>query len=75
MHEQSESENDKYQKSKVPIKLQNYLFPFKVRILEASILAISVVSFKSLLALFLSTLPESLSNPNQNMVSLADLSA
>ena len=43
--------------------------------LEARIFAISVVSFMSLLDLFLFDLPESLSNPNQNLVSLADLSA
>ena len=56
-------------------KCKNYLLPFKVSILEANMLAISVVSFKSLLTLSLLALPESLSSPSQNLVSLADFKA
>ncbi len=56
-------------------KCKDHFLPFKVSILEANILAISVVSFKSLLVLSLLVLPESLSKPNQNLVSLDDFKA
>ena len=52
-------------------KVESYLFPFSFRIPAAIILAISITSFNSLSALFLSLFPESLNRPNQYLASLA----
>lgn len=50
-------------------------FPFKVSILAARILAISITSFRSFSVLTLLLLPESFKRLNQNFVSLADFKA